>query len=355
MSDQQQSPGSDATPPAWGAWQTWLRLILSVMGPVAVALIAISIFKATNDDFDIGLAGVAGNGAPALIDTGAEARLGLLAAERRARLMWATSIVCLSVASVAAVVMSLWIIAATLAGKVRRTLLLCLAAMTAAMVTFIWGNDVSLEFTREGILEPTVGLALGLSESGFTLDRFALSRNLTNSISTAATTAIVFAIIAATQVQPLPAAGVGFEQRARRFARQMHHLSVLLYAAAALLVTVVLSMAAWLLWPVALAGTAEIEARLLEIASGIGLFWGASFTLILAAAYVPSALWLNGQIRALSDMTEDPSATATSAEQRRSTMARFGLNKTVFSQVTQLVAIMSPLFSGALPFLNTLT
>ncbi len=355
MNGPQQSQET-GTPAAMGRpWQTWLRLVLSVIGPLGVALIAISVFRTTNDDFNIGLILAAGKSVAGSLDPQADGYWGMLAGERRARLLWETSIVCLVVASVAAIVISLWIITASLAGWARSNLLLCLAGMAAVMVAFIWGNDVSLEYTRKAILEPTVGQALSLSKSSFTLDLFELSRKLTNSISTAATVAIVFAIIAATQLQPVPAGNADFEQRARHIAGQVHRLHILLYAAAAVLITIVLSMVAWLLWPMALAGTPEIETRLLDIASGVGLFWGTSFTLILAAAYVPSAMWLNGRIRALHAMAEDQQSAASSGELRRTTMARFGLNQSVFSQVTQLVAILSPMITGALPFLDTLT
>lgn len=354
MNGPQQSRETEAGAAMEWPWQIWLRLVLSVMGPSAVALIAFYVFRETNDAFDIGLTQTADKGPAHPLDPHADGYWGLIASERRARLLWETSIVCLVVASVAAIVISLWIISASIAGRARSTLLLSLAVIVAATVAFIWDHDASLLYAKETILVPTVGQALSLSNSDFTLDLFALSRKLTNSISTTATVAIVFAIVAATQLQPIPADDATFEQRARHIAGQLYRLHILLYAAAAVLITVVLSMAAWLLWPVALAGTPEIEARLLDIASAVGLFWGTSFTLILAAAYVPSAMWLNGRMRALHAMAEDQQSSASSSEPRGTTMARFGLDRSVFSPVAQLVAILSPMITGVLPFLDAL-
>jgi hypothetical protein len=335
-------------------WQARLRLALSVIGPLAVALIALGVFRLTNDEFDIGLVAAVGNGATGLLDPSADGYWELLAAERRARLFWGTSIMCLVVAAAVAIVVSLWIIAVSLAGRARRNLLLGLAGMAAAMVGLTWGNDVSLEFTRRVILEPTVGHALNLTDSGFTLDLFELSRKVTNGLSSAATVAIVFAIIAAAQLQHVPGEAAGLEQRARHLGGQVRCLHVLLYAAAALLITVVLSMAAWLLWPVALADTPEIKSRLVDIVSGVGFFWGTSFTLLLAAAYVPSAMWLNARIRSLQATADDQQPPTSAGDSRREALDRFGLNQSVFSQVGRLVAILSPMITGILPFVDSL-
>jgi len=342
---------------AW-SWRSWLRLGLCVAAPLAVSLIAIVVFRATNNPFDVGL-GAAGGEAAGFLDPQSEGYWERLAAERRARLLWETSIVALIVASLAAAAISIWIITASLAGAARRNLLVCLLGLVAAMVLFIIRSDVSFEFTKLPVLEPTVGKVLELTEGGFSLERFELSRKITNSLSTAATVAIVFAMVAATQLSPAPVTGADFEERVRHAAAQAHRLHILLYAAAAVLITVVLSMAAWLLWPVALAGTTAFQGRLLDIAAGIGLFWGTTFTLILAASYLPSAIWLNARIRELRMAPGDPQgeqAASVSANQGTDeVLARFGLGQNVFSQVTQLVAILSPMISGALPFLGTLT
>lgn len=348
-----EAPSPSAAPDAAALTRSdWLRAVAFVLGPLAVALIAIAIFRLTNDPFDIGLAEI-GAGAPAFFDPAAEDIWALLAGERRARLLWQASILGLVVVSLASIAISLWLIAESTVGRVRRLLLAGLVALTAAMLVVMWGNDVSLEYTRGAILEPTVGRALALAGSSFTLDGFELSRKLTNSLSTAATIALVFAIIATTQLRGRAASGASFEQRARRLAGQVRHLHILLYASAAVLVTIILSMGAWLVWPVALAGTPETEALLLELVSGIGLFWGTSFTLVLAAAYLPSALTLNARIRALQSL-EAAQTPAPSSDQRQATLARFGLNENVFAQVVRLAAILSPMVTSALPFLESL-
>lgn len=360
MTDPGPSPKTETTGALEWSWPTWFRFVLSVIAPLAVALVAILVFRLTNDPFDIGLNSAAGDGATLLLEPHDEGYREQVARERRARLVWQASILCLVVASVAAVAISLRTIFGSLAGKARRTVLLGLAIMVLGMIAFIVQSDVSLEYTKDAILEPTVGQVLNRSSTCrpdggcFSINRFELSRKVTNGVSTAATVAIVFAIIAATQLSPSLPSDSGFERRARHIARQAHRLHVLLYAAAAVLITVVLSMSAWLLWPVALAATNEFRTPLLNIAQGIGLFWGTSFTLILAAAYLPSAIWLNGRIRELRSDPQDQGAASSSEETGNATMARFGLRQSVFSQVTQLVAILSPMISGALPFLDVI-
>ena len=119
--------------------------------------------------------------------------------------------------------------------------------------------------------------------------------------------------------------------------------------------TIVFSMSAWLLWPVALAPTPEIELRLQAIASGVGLYWGTSFTLILGAAYLPSALWLSSRVRELRAASKSQPGTGSPGQAGRPSLADFGLGRSVFSQVTQLAALMSPMITGVVPFLDWLT
>lgn len=81
--------------------------------------------------------------------------------------------------------------------------------------------------------------------------------------------------------------------------------------------------------------------------------------MILAATYLPNAIWLNARIRELRMAPGDPQggreAPASADQGTDEVLARFGLGQTVFSQVTQLLAILSPMISGALPFLGNLT
>lgn len=333
----------------------WLRIVMPVLGPLVVVLIAIQVFEHINDPFGIGLAPAAEAPAGFELDAASESYWLSIATERRARLLWTTSIVCLVVVSLAAIVTSLWITIESVFGGVRRVVLACMATFVLAIVVAVWtvGVDISLRYTRSEILEPTIGQALKAIESGFSLDLFERSRQITNSLSLAATVAIAFAIMAATQLQPERAGrSDDFEDQARHLVVQAHRLHMLLYVGAAVLIAVVLSMAAWLLWPVALADTADLKARLMTVASGLGIFWGTSFTLMLAAAYLPSAIRLNRLIRRLREAPAEEGADETGSEARGATIQRLGLDQSVFAQVTRLVAILSPAITGALPLLN---
>ena len=124
-----------------------------MISPLSVALIAILVFRLTNDPFLAGLPMAADQTGQAF----SEENWDMIVAERRARLLWETSILCLMVASIAAIGIALWMICRALAGKARSTLLAITGGLAAIMVVFIWGNDISLEYTLEGVLRPTVG------------------------------------------------------------------------------------------------------------------------------------------------------------------------------------------------------
>lgn len=339
-------------------WADRLRIAMPVIGPLVVILVAIQVFEHINDPFDIGLVPATKTAAAFDLNPASDSYWLHIAAERRARLLWATSNVCLIVISLAAIVISLGITIESVSGGARRAVFAGMAALLFVIAVEIWviGADSSLIYTRAAILEPTVGRTLKAIESGFSLDLFERCRQFTNTLSLTATSMITFAIMAATQLQPDSAGGGDdFEKRAHRLYEQVNRLHILLYVAAAVLIAVVLSMAAWLVWPVALANTPELKTRLMTVASGIGIFWGVSFTLMLAAAYLPSAIRLNGQIRRLRAVPDAQEADEATDEARGATIERLGLNQSVFGQVTRLVAILSPAITGMLPLFQLAT
>ena len=111
-------------------------------------------------------------------------------------------------------------------------------------------------------------------------------------------------------------------------------------------------MGAWLQWPAALAGDAAVKGRLIDVASGIGFYWGTCFSLMLAAAYLPAAFRLEGLRRralALPAAEPDGDAPGPAAASLRSLSGDL-----VFGQVPRLLALLSPMITGALPLFQVL-
>ena len=331
--------------------------LLPVLGPLAIIALGLLVFKITNGPFDVGLSADGGL-------LGADNRWDLTAAERRARLAWETSVLILLVVSVGAILISIWSIERSLRARQRGWFyaLLVIAALVASLA--VSRNDASFDLTVAGILTPTIGQALDspaaagkgacdLLRGSFTLCDFRSSRSITNSFSFSATLATAFAIAALLLGAGRPTDG---EERNRAAAAEalvqaIHRLRVLLYVAAAVLIAVVLSMGAWLQWPAALAGAPAVKDRLINIASGIGLYWGTTFSLMLAAAYLPAAFHLDS-LRRRTLVAPHPGAAPAGAA---GPGLRTRSGDLVFGQVPRLLAILSPMLTGALPLLQTLT
>jgi len=78
----------------------------------------------------------------------------------------------------------------------------------------------------------------------------------------------------------------------------MRDLKEVLYAGSAILVTGILHMGNWLRWPAALVGDQAVQDAVRGVALSVGLFWGATFTLVLFATYAPAAGVLATRARA---------------------------------------------------------
>ncbi len=331
--------------------------LLPVLGPLAIIALGLLVFKITNGPFDVGLAAADGL-------LGNFENWNLTAAERRARLVWQTSVLILIVISVGAILIAIWSIERSLQAQRRSWFyaLLVVAALIASVA--VSRNDASFDLTVAGILTPTIGLALDSPEAAgkglcdlfagsFTLCDFRSSRSITNSFSFSATLATAFAIAALLLGIGRRHAGATPDRTAaaETLIQAIHRLRVLLYVAAAVLMAVVLSMGAWLQWPAALAAAPAVKERLIDVASGIGLYWGTTFTLMLAAAYLPAAFHLDS-LRRRTLAAPESGGQPTEAP-GRGLRGRSG--DLVFGQVPRLLAILSPMLTGALPLLQTLT
>jgi hypothetical protein len=79
---------------------------------------------------------------------------------------------------------------------------------------------------------------------------------------------------------------------------QMRELKTIAGFGSALLVAGILHMVTWLRWPAALFHQTPLAQDIAAFAEAMGLYWGATFSLVLAAFYVPAAAHLHRRAEA---------------------------------------------------------
>ena len=190
------------------------------------------------------------------------------------------------------------------------------------------GSDVSREVLQKPVLEPTLGTWTlgGIDVAG----TFAGIRQVVNALFSAATVALVLALASRAAIGATQEVNQGRPLTSRERHADLHEL---LLAAAAVLVSIVITMAAWLTWPKA--GLADDSAAFLmldHLAQGVGLYWGGVFSLSLALAYLPSVAYLKHlEGRGAADAAED------------------GAGGRQVKLLQDVVALLSPFISALVP------
>ncbi len=249
-----------------------------VAGEVALLIGAAAFFRAMNADIpDNLLAGLL----PAADDPT------LRAEALHARLAWIVSVVFAIFASAGATLLALTKIMKE-AEPLRRWLLIAVAALAFVTAIVASGSDVSREVLQNPVLEPTLG---SWTVGGIKVTTtFATIRQVVNALFSAATVALVLALASRAAIGATQDLNQGRPLSSRERHADLHEL---LLAAAAVLVSIVITMAAWLTWPTA--GLADDSAAFVTIdhlAQGVGLYWGGVFSLSLVLAYLPCVAYL---------------------------------------------------------------
>lgn len=147
--------------------------------------------------------------------------------------------------------------------------------------------------------------------------------------------ALLLTAAAASALPPL--AGWNETTLARR-ALQVRHIVAL---AAAFMVAGVLHMGAWTHWAGATL-TADADAALDQVAVAVTLFWGTTFTLMIASFYLPVAVRLGE----LAETTMNEAGIA--IPDRPKWLADRGLSFRLSEQLPQIAAMAAPLLAGPL-------
>lgn len=121
------------------------------------------------------------------------------------------------------------------------------------------------------------------------------------------------------------------------------HLKDLLTGASAIMVTGIIFMKVWLGWPLSFVTDTALQGHLEEITASIAQYWGITYTLTIVALYLPPAITLSNQARAVIITGDD-------AELKKNPEKWLSENKLLPSptaQLPQLIATIAPMLVGS--------
>jgi hypothetical protein len=130
---------------------------------------------------------------------------------------------------------------------------------------------------------------------------------------------------------------------------QMGRLKMIISSASMLIVAGVLHMIAWLRWPSVLIYDDQISRNVANFSDALGLYWGATFSLLLAVLYVPAALNIQQHARLI--ISENPDLIA--GMDAHDWLKKHGLSVAPMQQIPQIAVMLAPLLAG--PVGSTLT
>ena len=95
----------------------------------------------------------------------------------------------------------------------------------------------------------------------------------------------------------------------------------------------------WQRWPVMIGGG---DPALLHLVESMNVYWGATYSLLIVAFYVPPA-WSMHQ-RAVAILDRDPGLTG--GAQPEAVLGRHGLSRAALHRVPQVAAMLAPVVAG---------
>ena len=264
--------------------------------------------------------------------------IALTLAESRARFLWSTSVLLFFFIAIALVIAAIVVMRQCLSrAGLRFYLAIGIGLCLAAGLHLIYGG--ATDSGTNAIFHFTFD---SLTRSG-QFDTFQLT----------VVQRVVFALNAGVVIAPciaLFAACATLTEGDRRQAgdllvhlrAQMRRLKMLLNLGSALLVVGVLHMVVWLRWPAALITDPKVSAEIIGFSASLSMFWGAAFTLLIVAFYVPASYVLSR--RAERGIAECPDKA--DGLDAREWLKRQGLSITPTQQLPQVAMMLAPLLAG---------
>jgi hypothetical protein len=310
------------------------RNLFYLLAPLAVLLAAVIVFESSVAGREIFIEYIKG-----LFEPGSRYMAPLTTTgEIRARFLWLASSMALLTSSIAAITVACVVITRCLSGARRRTGFYSAVALTIIALASVQFLAVSLrtlnfDLTLE-LLASTRIFHPGFVEANVRFIAYAVV--LTSII------AAMFLVVAASSTVVITTGNdiAGLNAVGLHISR----LRNVLYVGAIMLVCGIVNMGAWMRWPAALLKNPDQVEAFTGMALGVTTYWGAAFTVITIAAYVPPALYLRSQALSLHER-QYPEV---GAAEREKWLRSEGFTISEGAKPAPIIAMAGPLLAGPL-------
>lgn len=308
-----------------------LRRLSLAPAPVLAMLVAIVVFD--HGAFDLGALGAAVDAAaPVAEDIDTMARLH----EGAARIKWIATVLLFYFAAVATTVASVQVMRESMTRGAWK----CYVAVGAVLALAALAYGVYSEWARSPYGNVFHFTFDRLKDSGrfdaTHLSSFGALVNILNVLAVIVPPLVLVATCSAMGPCRVSASELDEVQT------QMKRLKNMLNVCSALLVCGILHMVAWLRWPAVLVVDPNVAARIHELAASVGLFWGASYSIVIISLFVPASLILNRRAEAL--LANTPKGEI--KEDAITWLEKRGFWASPLARVSRVGVMLAPLLAG---------
>jgi hypothetical protein len=311
--------------------RSYFAALRFALPPLAVMMLADVIFSLIASDIDqvVGeLQGLLGSG-EILINPFVEAQ---------ARLTWGTTVLLFYSIMIAVSVFCLAIIRQFLAGTRK----LVFAAVGTFITMAVLGHLVySAHFRNEFSYIFYFTFDSLTASKYYTASQLTAIKGLVSGINVLASMVIALALIAGCCIM----AGTRERNKAEvdLLVDQMRQLKIFIGIVSTFLVSGVLHMIAWLHWPTVLIADNQLAQQSGKFSEAMGLYWGATFSLLIATFYIPTAWSLSKRTKmVIAEQIGDME------EVQDCWIQKHNMSLAPLQQVPQLIAMIAPLLAGPL-------
>jgi hypothetical protein len=133
-----------------------------------------------------------------------------------------------------------------------------------------------------------------------------------------------------------------FSSKLERCEYQMNNLKMVINVGSTMLVAGILHMIAWLRWPSSLIADKTISQHVIDFSEMLSMYWGTTFSLVMAAFYIPMALSIHQDAKKY--LTAEPEIL--SGKDPGQWLNKHGLSIAPKQQFLEVAVILAPFLAG---------
>ncbi|HYE35375.1 hypothetical protein [Methylocaldum sp.] len=260
--------------------------------------------------------------------------------ELRARMVWLTAVLVYYVIAVAVAVVSIYTIRLNMSRQCFTyfgVIIVLLGVLSVAY--FVFGA------LRENSVNAIFQLTYGVLEASgyFSSLQLAVILGLVGVVNLIATVA-PFAIVLAGSSALAPFKELPPDEVLYLLEGRFSHLKNAVNLGSAMLLIGVLHMLAWLRWPVVFLGDGKLEDEVVNWSLTLSMYWGAVFSLMVIALYVPCTLALYARAKREFNRNFPTSEHPELGKY----LETFGISRDPMRQLPQVIAMLAPFIGGSL-------